>query len=269
MTFISRARTTVALCLGIALVAAGTAQAMVISQLVIFGDSLADTGNNAALVDFGAFGVPSGSRTSTPIPDSSFIPDLPYATNHYSNGPVWAEQFAAALGLSAANSFGGGTNFAFGGALTGPGGQVPSLLDQVGQFLGATGGTAPSSALYVVQGGGNDARQVFETAALGGNPGPLITNYATNVISILTTLETAGARNILLFDVPDIGKVPAITALGIPASTLASDLAAQMNLDLLAALPAPSPGVDIRFVDLYGLLDSLTQNPGHLSSRNG
>jgi outer membrane lipase/esterase len=261
MTFINGARTTAVLCLGFALVA-GSANAMLISQLVIFGDSLADTGNNAALVDLGLFGVPPGSRTATPIPDSSFIPDLPYATNRYSNGPVWTDQFAAALGLSAANSLAGGTNFAFGGALTGPGGQVPSLLNQVGQFLGATGGIAPSSALYVVQGGGNDARQVFETAALGGNPGPLITNYANNVTSILATLETAGARNILLFDVPDIGKVPAITALGIPASLLASGLAAQMNLDLLAMLPPPSPGVDIRFVDLYGLLDSLTQNPG-------
>ena len=256
MKVCSPGRITLALCLATALVA-NSADAMSISQLVIFGDSLADTGNNAALVDGGAFGVPPGSRTLTPILNSSFIPDLPYATNRYSNGPVWTDQFAAALALSATNSLAGGTNFAFGGALTGPGGQVPSLLDQVGQFLGAIGGVAPANALYVVEGGGNDARQAFETAALGGNPNPLIASYAANVGSILTTLETAGARDFLLFDVPDIGKVPGITALGNPASLLASGLAAQMNIALsamLASLPS-GPAVDIRFLDLYGLLD--------------
>ncbi len=269
MTVSSPRRISVALCLATALVAS-SADATPISQLVIFGDSLADTGNNAALVDLGLFGAPPGSRTPTPIPSSSFIPDLPYATNRYSNGPVWTDQFAAALGLSATNSLAGGTNFAFGGALTGPGGQVPSLLNQVGQFLGATGGVAPSSALYVVEGGGNDARQVFATAAGGGNPAPLIANYAANVGSILTELEAAGARDILLSDVPDIGVVPAITALGHPASTLASSLAGQMNIALSAELMSlpPSPGVDIHFLDLYGLLDALIQDPAAFGFTN-
>ena len=69
---------------------------------------------------------------------------------------------------------------------------------------------------------------------------------------------------------PDIGKVPGITALGNPASLLASGLAAQMNIALsamLASLPS-GPAVDIRFLDLYGLLDALTQNPGAFGFTN-
>jgi hypothetical protein len=67
------------------------------------------------------------------------------------------------------------------------------LLDQVGFFLAGTGGIAPSSALYVIVGGGNDARDAFEIAAGRGDPTVLISDYAGNIGSILTQLEMAGA----------------------------------------------------------------------------
>src|SRR5699024_158155 len=51
---------------------------------------------------------------------SSLIAMAPYASGRYSNGPVWAEQLAADLDLSAAPSLLGGTDFAFGGARSGP-----------------------------------------------------------------------------------------------------------------------------------------------------
>jgi outer membrane lipase/esterase len=252
-------------------VAAGTAYAKP-SELVIFGDSLADTGNNAALIDLGVFGsppAPPGSRTSTPIANSAFIPTLPYSSNRYSNGPVWTDQFAASLGLSATNSLSptGGTNFAFGGARI-TGGPVPSLTDQVGIFLGKTGGVAPSTALYVVEGGGNDARDILETAAGGGDPAPLISAYAQHVGSLLSRLEGAGARDILLADVPDLGKLPAVTVFGATTSGLASLLTGQMNDALFAELAHTPAGVDIHVLDFYGLLDKITQHPGDFGLTN-
>lgn len=135
--------------------------------LVVFGDSLADSGNNALAL--------GSSRTLVPVAMRDFIPDFPYASGRYSNGPVWTEQLASRLGLAAAPSLAGGSNFAFGGARTGPvGSSFPfSLVDQVTMFLSATGGVAPSGNLYVVVGGGNDARD-----ALVSGDASLVGTYA-------------------------------------------------------------------------------------------
>jgi hypothetical protein len=55
-----------------------------------------------------------------PISGNDFIPTFPYAFGHFTNRPVWAQDFAAVLGLSASPSRLGGTHYASGGARTGP-----------------------------------------------------------------------------------------------------------------------------------------------------
>src|SRR5688572_33150549 len=106
-----------------------TAAALPFNSLVVFGDSLSDAGNNAWMFD-NVIGPPT--RTPVPISTPVFIPTQPYDAARYSNGPVWVEQFAASLGMSATASLLGGTNSAFGGARTGPAGSsFPfSLVDQ-------------------------------------------------------------------------------------------------------------------------------------------
>jgi phospholipase/lecithinase/hemolysin len=139
------------------------------SSLFVFGDSLSDSGNNAIAL---APGV-----TPVPISGNSFIPTFPYASGHYTNDQVWAQILATSLGLSANPSLAGGTNYAFGGAETGPltpnpfpGGLVnpfpPSLQTQVAFFLAQRGPMIPSNALYVVEGGGQNARDAL--AAIAG-----------------------------------------------------------------------------------------------------
>ena len=89
--------------------------------LVIFGDSLSDSGNN--YIALGPATAPYPPITpNAAIADNGFIPSLPYLgapIPAYSNGPVWATSFAASLGLApfAAPSLLGGGNFAFGGAV--------------------------------------------------------------------------------------------------------------------------------------------------------
>ena len=97
--------------LALGCLATATARANAYSALFIFGDSLSDSGNNAIVLS---------PPTPVPISGNDFIPINPYASGTYTNGPVWAQDFAAALGLSASPSLLGGTNFAFGGARTGP-----------------------------------------------------------------------------------------------------------------------------------------------------
>lgn len=234
------------------------------SNLFVFGDSLADSGNNAIVFD-SLSGVPGALRTPVPIADPYLIPSYPYASGRYSNGPVWVEQLASSLGLSALPSLAGGSNFAFGGARVGPAGSsFPySLLDQVASFMSATGGSAPGSALYVVEGGGNDARDALLVAAGGGDPTARIVAYALSMANIVGQLKSGGAQDILIWNVPDIGKIPAILALGAGVSAQASAMAMAMNVALdsaLASLPAQWQQGLIRF-DAFAAFNALFADP--------
>jgi len=240
------------------------------SNVFIFGDSLSDSGNNAAVL--------APNVTPVPISGNSFIPTFPYASGHYTNGLVWAQSFAPALGLSANPSLLGGTDYAFGGARTGPltptplpGGLLspfpPSLETQVAFFLLQHANVAPSNALYVVAGGGNNARDALVTAAgCGGNLvciGGIIQSaaltYAGDIATIDAELELAGARKIVVWDVPDIGVTPAVRAAGASAAALGTLIAASMNAALLGAI-ASDP--DVQLFDLFGLVDAIVASPG-------
>ena len=235
------------------------AQALPYPSLVVFGDSLTDSGNNAAAL--------GPNRTPTPIASPDFIPTLPYASNRYSNGPVWVEQLATKWALTAAPSLLGGTNYAFGGAETGPAGSpFPfSLTDQVEMYLG--GGSADSNALFVVAGGGNDARAAIATAAVGGDPTAIINAYVQNVATILTRLANAGAQNILFVNVPNVGLTPALQAAdGVfpGAAAGASAISARMNLGASGVFAGllPTLSADVKIFDFYSLVTNAVTHPG-------
>lgn len=233
------------------------------SNVFIFGDSLSDSGNNGL-----ALGFPGG--IPQPITSDGYIPALPYApSGTYTNGPVWATSFAAGLGLSAAPSLAGGTNFAFGGARVqvdgGAGGFPFSLSTQVSQFLGATGNTAPSDALYVIAGGGNDARAAL--SGLGANPSladivgavsQASAQFAIDVGGLVDTLQAAGAQNIVVWNTPDLGLAPAVLAQGPQAAALGTLLAFNMNQALDYRL-ASETGV-ITF-DVFSFTNLVAANP--------
>src|SRR5215471_7065910 len=260
------------------------------SSVVIFGDSLSDTGNNAFVFDTvgAAQNLPPGTlRTPVPTADNTFIPDFPYATpvgGRYSNGPVWAEDFASALGLSALPSNLGGTDYAYGGARMGPLGPLNPFQDfpnnfplsvttQVATFLGQHP-QAPADALYIVEGGGNDARDIIQKAAqdvsAGNNPLPDIVAgaqaYAGYVNSIVDELQAAGAKNIIVWNTPDAGKAPALIATG--GSALGTTVASIMNQELDADLSDEEQG-GVRIFDVFDLVDAILADPGALRSIAG
>lgn len=255
------------------------------ASLYLFGDSISDTGNNAFVFDVvGASGdppLPPGTlRTAVPTAGNAFIPTFPYATpvgGRYSNGAVWAESFAAAFGLSAVASNLGGTNYAYGGARVGPLGPLnpfqdfpqnfpPSLTTQVATFL-LQHPQAPSDALYVVAGGGNDARDLIQAAAqdilLGLSPLPTILSgaavYAGYVDAMVNDLETAGARSIVVWNTPNAGVAPATIANG--ASALGTLVAQLMNAALMQAL-VDDLGAGVSVFDAYGFITQLAGTPG-------
>ena len=225
------------------------------TSLVIFGDSLSDNGNNALTI---------GTQAGQPI-TNTYVPTFPYAISGvYSNGPVWATDAALQLGATLAPSKLGGTDFAYGGATTGPAvsGFPFSLLTQANQYLAATGNVASPTSLYVIEGGGNNVRAALAAIA-GGAPidsTVLATAvaYAANVGSIVNSLQAAGAQHIVVWDTPNVGAAPATLASGAGAVALATGIAASMN----AALAAQLFGEDgVSIFDIFGLGTSISLNP--------
>lgn len=213
-----------------------------IRELVVFGDSLSDTGN-VYLATGGA------------IP-----PAPPYFGGRFSNGPVWVEHLAERLGAEAPKpSLAGGTNYAFGGAETGGGIGVvgsPGLLDQVGMYL--SGNTPREDQLFVYWAGAND----FLIAG-GSDTGAA----AENVEAGLRALADAGAKRILVPNMPDLTRLPGAS---LPPSEFlrtpenVGERSAGFNAALDASLDeleAEYADVELIRFDAAGLLDSMIDDP--------
>ena len=251
-----------------------TAMGAPISGLYIFGDSLSDPGNNALRFGSNAAATPPFNVTQqSDITGNSFIPTYPYATSYqYTNGNVWAYQFATMLGLPSAVAgpvLGGspGANYASAGAATGPLSNsefVPSLLTQTATFVASLGGAgAPAGALYVVAGGGNNARTAMTAIGLGADPTATILatagQFAADIGSIVDTLQANGAENIVVWDAPNLGLSPALIASGSSAASLATTLTQYMNSALAARLAGET---NVRTFDFFGLITAVNANPG-------
>src|SRR5499433_2509939 len=259
----NKGRVLLAMILALGCLATATTHASAYSALYIFGDSLSDSGNNAIVL--------APNTTPVPISGNDFIPSFPYASGHFTNGSVWAQDFAAVLGLSASPSLLGGTNFAFGGARTGPlnpGQFPPNLETQVALFLLQNANTAPASALYVVAGGGDNARDALNAAAACLDlmcVQSVIVAAAQTYATIVGALELAGATNLVVWNVPDIGLTPAVESFGPQASFLGTLIAASMNAAELSAIGG-NPGV--KLFDLFGLADNVVADPGAFGFTN-
>jgi outer membrane lipase/esterase len=261
MSLVQHCRKFVAIA-SLAFVTASHAVAGPYTGLYIFGDSLSDSGN-AALA-----GVINAGQSVT---SNAYVPSAAYASGTFSNGPVWSTQFATLLGLPLTPSIAGGTNYAIGGAKTSGGTPFTSLVTQVGStvpgpaspfgsLLSPTNASVPSGALYVIAGGGNNARDAFSAVlASPANSASIISaaasQYASDVLGMVHTLKNAGAQSIIVWNTPNIGLTPLATTLnGLVnplASTYASATATALNNALGSALAGES-GVQI--FDTYGFL---------------
>jgi phospholipase/lecithinase/hemolysin len=221
------------------------------SKVVVFGDSLSDTGN--------AF-----IATRHTIP-----PSPPYFQGRFSNGPVWVEDLAAALEHDVVPFLAGGTNFAFGSA------QTSGLLLQVSLFLLKNLLHADPRALYIVWGGATDIRQAVRDVVEGGGDqsaaGDATRVAVRNIAKVLRLLALAGAKDILVPNIPDIGQIPETTALGRPdAVTLASNLTRTFNAALEDVLDTLESRFGIRVIqrDTFALFEAVRARPGTFGFAN-
>ena len=241
----SLAVATVACALG-----AGNASAQ-FSNVYFFGDSLTDSGWYKPL-------LPPGTGLFTTNP-----------------GPVWSQRFAQHYGFNAIPANQGGTDFAQGGArvteLPGvpsgpPTGTATPIAAQVAQLV--TSGPLDRGALYAVWGGANDI--FFQLDALGAGaitPAQLQANVVTaagELVQQVGSLNRAGARYVVVFDMPDLGSTPSGIASGQAAQFSAiSNLYNTALTGGLDALGAPT----IRF-NVNALFREAIANPASFGLAN-
>jgi phospholipase/lecithinase/hemolysin len=238
------------------------AMALPFQQMIVFGDSLSDTGNDfigtsGLIPPPGAYGNGRFTDGTDSLPSTSIQ-------------GVWHEQLSAKLGLPAAGpSLAGGTDFAFGGAETGVsstyfGQTVPGLASQLQFFLnGKT--SVPSNALYVFWGGGNNLLNADSASAVQAAAPQAISDLATEI----GTLASVGAKYFLWVDLPPLDKTPA--GMNSPLSSALQAGSVDFNAQFAAAVPALESkyaGISITPVDVYGLYLNILSNPSSYGLSN-
>jgi phospholipase/lecithinase/hemolysin len=198
------------------------AHAQEYTSIVVFGDSLSDTGNVAHLTE-AKYGVripgPEADYTDGRFTDGADT--VPAAQNYFG---VWIEQFAAMLPSKPIikNSLDGGTDYAYGFATTGSGtgaftfGPSDSLsvnVNNIGQQITDYLATSPrinDKTLFVVWGGAIDV--------LNANSPDDVIKAAFNQAINIQLLIDAGATQFVVPNLPPLGSVPRLN--GSPTTSI-------------------------------------------------
>ncbi len=163
-------------------------------NLLIFGNSLSDTGNAVAV------------STAAGLPVNP--PNPPYLKGRFADGYNWVDFVTDLTGLNP-------LNFAIGGATTGTANEIDGypfygLTQEIGLFAQQNNFRVNSNTTTVVEIGANDLLALTDdpsniTPALVTQT---ITQAITNLQGNLVTLMTIGSKKNIIWDVPDLGLVP-------------------------------------------------------------
>jgi outer membrane lipase/esterase len=221
----------VALALATFLLMSATAHASpVFSRIVVFGDSLSDTGN----------------------------------AGRFSNGRVWVEFLADQYGFALKPSRMGGSNYAVGGARLDPGSGSNSLPAQVAAYLRAN--SPEPGTLYIIYGGGND----LLAAVGHPHAQSMVDTAVTALQGIVNDLAARGARDILVPNLPDVGITPAIRGQGRRAVEDATLLTNRFNTRVEAVLEARThdPSLRVHRLDVHALGERVRSDSASLGFTN-
>ena len=231
--------------------------------VVVFGDSLSDPGNLFALT--GQYSV----RPFVPIPSAPYL----IGGLHFTNGETWVERLSRELGsatgagpaLRAPQIY---TNYAFGGARARPGAASPSpdLGAQVAMYFGERHGAASAKSLHVLWFGANDVRDALEALAVdpsGATSASILQAAINSIATNAVALWSAGARTLLVPNIPNLALTPAIAAQPAPVRGAAAQLSAVYNAGLAQALQGLQalPGLRVVRLDVHALLNNVVATP--------
>lgn len=190
-----------------------------INKIVVFGDGLSDMGRWGKITKF-----------RYPPADKGFF------ESRWTNGKVWVEYFAENLGFPISLE----NNFAMGGATTGyyninnnlkhllsVGQEVvfEGMLAQVETYL-KKHHEVDANTLFTLWAGGHDIGSYLDYGQPDLSKYPPAENYSL----IIDKLVQAGAKNILIGTMPDMGYTPVY--FGTKHQTEASRLCSELNIGL-------------------------------------
>jgi|GEM_PF-2348654 len=210
------------------------------SEIVAFGASLTDAGNNF---------VATGNS-----PDWDFAVPVspPYFEGRWSNGPVWVDVLADLLDLDRPTaSLAGGNNYAYGGATTGASENIFGVVDmddQVATYLAEKEIAGDELFFVSASAAANDF-----SARNPNSPEPQ--EAAQKVTEAVNELASAGAKNIV---------VPLASR---PLSQNASPLIPLFNIalrDQLADARLAHPETTITEFDAFNAMRKLEERPGRI-----
>jgi phospholipase/lecithinase/hemolysin len=239
------------------------------TSIVVFGDSLSDTGNVADLTQakYG-FRLPGPEFDYTDGRFTDGADTTPPARNYFG---VWVEQLAATFPAKPVvkASLDGGTDYAYGFAKTGGGTGVFTFghddelsvnVNNIGQQITDYLATKPrinEKTLFIVWGGANDI--------LSATSNKDVINAAVDQVINVQRLIQAGATQFIIPNLPPLGAIPRLNGsptTSIPA-TKASVLFNQTLGAGIAILRDFNPGRHLNLVQLnvFGLINQIISSP--------
>lgn len=222
-----------------------------------FGDSLSDVGNG--FIDSG--------RTTPVVP--------PYAVGHWSNGPVWLEDFAKSLGEPPVRpSHVGGSDFAIAGACTGTTSahqeNTTDLPTQLADFIIEVPQPV-AGALYTLDIGDNDIGAIIDVPGITMPEAQADVEQAVeNVTLFIQNLVGAGMQNLLLLTAPDQRNQPGYSGGTPEQNAMLSRLDTQFNAGVASAATALAAqhGFKLTILSLYSLIDEIVADPANYGFTN-
>jgi phospholipase/lecithinase/hemolysin len=267
----SQPRRLLSLCVALFITFVGAlAHAQDYTSIVVFGDSLSDTGNFADLTQ---------AKYSVRIPG----PDENYADGRFTDGDLtmpmaqkyfglWIEQFAALLPSQPhiKNSLDGGTNYAYGNARNGngvttvtfgPSNSLSVTVNNIGQQVTDYLATSPGisdKTLFAVWGGANDVLNAT-------SPGDVVKGLIAQLINIQHLID-AGATQFVIPNLPPLGSTPVFNSSPAEgaAATAGSVLYNQLLAEGISILCDINRGKHLHIVqlDIFSLFNRIVAHPG-------
>jgi len=237
------------------------------STVFVFGDSLSDRGRVPGLILQQDPSFPSGLL---------FPKSPPYFDHRFSNGPTYAERVPGLIGVAPNPN----QNFAVGGAETDTnnlanadlnvfGVTLPGIRSEINSFIGS-GGRFQPSAVVIHYGGANDYFAFLDQSTpppIGAVPAE-VALVTSNIQSNIRALAAAGAKTIVVPNVPDLGDTPAYrgTSQQAVATAVSVQHAAALNAQL--GVLAKELNVNIVVVDFATGLRTVLADPARFGFTN-
>ncbi|MEM9147721.1 MAG: SGNH/GDSL hydrolase family protein [Pseudomonadota bacterium] len=188
------------------------------------------------------------ARTGNTVPASP-----PYDNGRFSNGPVWNEPILDEF--EAASEPAG--NFAEGGATAVADGDFDEDLPMQLTGLGARQGDFGDRPLVSLWFGANE---LFDTIGIADANARAI-EAADAIGDAFGTLSGLGVSDILLFTLPDLGRIPSYALFQPTLAADASEATAIFNDRLFERIGSLDPGLTFHIVDAFRLFNQLLADP--------